>query len=453
MAEFSRFAQGDAVSGCDIGKNERFYFRDDNVKLLVEKCLYNIPRTPLERHSTFFRELFASPPDARMPPGWSSQELNVLDRHFLVYLHSATGVIQTVRPSITGPYAEAYPLYDTTPGEFDAFLSVLYPENYASHDLITVTEWVSVLKLSTVWGFASVRELAIARLMPLLHDRPLEMLVIARKDHVEEWLDDAVRTLIERKEPLELAEAAQLQLEDVMHIMSGQRTMEADRSMATLRANPLFTHAFEANEEAQRKAREEQERREKAEAERKAEADREAEEARKAQEEADRKATEEAERKARKAAKRKAREEETRKVKEEMRIAREKTVHGIQEERARLATFETAKVEQQRVANENEEARLAKERAERLADEDRARVAATKAEAEGLEKELEAEAERGGGVVQRCADDNDVADETGIAAPDLDLVMQHAFCTRERAVAALRESGGDLINAIMAASD
>jgi len=44
-------------------------------------------------------------------------------------------------------------------------------------------------------------------------------------------------------------------------------------------------------------------------------------------------------------------------------------------------------------------------------------------------------------------------DETGIEAKDIELVMTQVGCSRAKAVKALKESGGDLINAIMAASE
>ncbi|TFY81701.1 hypothetical protein EWM64_g2300 [Hericium alpestre] len=44
-------------------------------------------------------------------------------------------------------------------------------------------------------------------------------------------------------------------------------------------------------------------------------------------------------------------------------------------------------------------------------------------------------------------------DETGIDPKDIDLVMAQVNCSRPKAVRALKESGGDLINAIMAASE
>ncbi|MCQ9131879.1 ubiquitin-like domain-containing protein [Streptomyces hilarionis] len=43
-------------------------------------------------------------------------------------------------------------------------------------------------------------------------------------------------------------------------------------------------------------------------------------------------------------------------------------------------------------------------------------------------------------------------DETGIDPKDIEMVMNQTGASRAKAVRALQESGGDLINAIMAAS-
>ncbi|KAL3821845.1 hypothetical protein ACHAXA_002598 [Cyclostephanos tholiformis] len=45
---------------------------------------------------------------------------------------------------------------------------------------------------------------------------------------------------------------------------------------------------------------------------------------------------------------------------------------------------------------------------------------------------------------------DDAVDEDGVDAKDVDLVMSQASCSRVKAVAALKESDGDLVNAIMA---
>ncbi|KAI4524374.1 NAC domain-containing protein [Schizophyllum commune] len=44
-------------------------------------------------------------------------------------------------------------------------------------------------------------------------------------------------------------------------------------------------------------------------------------------------------------------------------------------------------------------------------------------------------------------------DETGVDAKDIELVVQQVGCSRAKAVRVLKESNGDLINAIMAASE
>lgn len=44
-------------------------------------------------------------------------------------------------------------------------------------------------------------------------------------------------------------------------------------------------------------------------------------------------------------------------------------------------------------------------------------------------------------------EDDGPVDETGIDTKDIDLVMQQVNCSRAKAVRALRDSGGDLINA------
>ncbi|CAA7265383.1 unnamed protein product [Cyclocybe aegerita] len=50
-------------------------------------------------------------------------------------------------------------------------------------------------------------------------------------------------------------------------------------------------------------------------------------------------------------------------------------------------------------------------------------------------------------------EEDGVVDETGVDPKDIDLVMQQVNCSRAKAVRVLKESGGDLINAIMAASE
>jgi len=52
-----------------------------------------------------------------------------------------------------------------------------------------------------------------------------------------------------------------------------------------------------------------------------------------------------------------------------------------------------------------------------------------------------------------AAEDETAAPDPGVDQKDVDLVVSQVGCSRARAVQALKDSGGDLINAIMAASD
>jgi nascent polypeptide-associated complex subunit alpha len=50
-------------------------------------------------------------------------------------------------------------------------------------------------------------------------------------------------------------------------------------------------------------------------------------------------------------------------------------------------------------------------------------------------------------------EDDGPVDETGVDPKDIELVMAQVNCSRAKAVRVLKDSGGDLINAIMAASE
>lgn len=47
----------------------------------------------------------------------------------------------------------------------------------------------------------------------------------------------------------------------------------------------------------------------------------------------------------------------------------------------------------------------------------------------------------------------DTADETGLDTKDIELVMEQGNCSRQRAVAALRKTNGDFVEAILSLSD
>jgi hypothetical protein len=84
--------------------------------------------------------------------------------------------------------------------------------NFKEHDL-SYEQWRSVLHLSTRWGFASLRELALASIMP---PSSYDRLLLARKYAVGHWVVPALTALCSRTAPLCLDEARGMGMEDVV---------------------------------------------------------------------------------------------------------------------------------------------------------------------------------------------------------------------------------------------
>jgi len=103
-------------------------------------------------------------------------------------------------------------LGDVERKDFEAFLSVLYPENFEEPGL-SYEQWKSVLHLSTRWGFASLRKLALKSIYP---PTSFDRLLLARTYSVDHWVLPALSTLCERTKPISLKEARQMDMEDVV---------------------------------------------------------------------------------------------------------------------------------------------------------------------------------------------------------------------------------------------
>ena len=80
---------------------------------------------------------------------------------------------------------------------------------------LSYEQWRSVLHLSTRWGFASRRKLALESIKP---PTPYDRLLLARKYAVDHWIVPALTALCERTAPLSLGEARGMNIEDVVLI-------------------------------------------------------------------------------------------------------------------------------------------------------------------------------------------------------------------------------------------
>ncbi|KAI0250018.1 hypothetical protein BJV78DRAFT_1376972 [Lactifluus subvellereus] len=167
-------------------RHERYFFKDGNITFLVDFTLYCIHRYFFSRDSEYFATLFT--------------QLGALDHE---------------------PLSTIISLGDIECRDFDAFLSVIYPENFEEHNL-SYEEWVSVLHLSTRWGFASIRQLALAFTAP---PTPYDRLLLARAHSVDHWVLPALSALCERTAPLSLDEARQMKIDDVVLVATARENI------------------------------------------------------------------------------------------------------------------------------------------------------------------------------------------------------------------------------------
>ena len=94
-----------------------------------------------------------------------------------------------------------------------------------------------MLHLSTRWGFASIRRLALGSINP---PTPHDRLLLARTYSVDDWVIPALSALCERMTPLSLSEARQMSIEDVVLVSTVREdirghTLQVDSAEIPLR--------------------------------------------------------------------------------------------------------------------------------------------------------------------------------------------------------------------------
>jgi hypothetical protein len=99
--------------------------------------------------------------------------------------------------------------------------------NFDEHDL-SYEQWRSVLHLSSLWGFSSLRNLALKTIEP---PNACERLLLARKYDVGDWVLPALSALCERRPPLSLEEARQMSIEDVVVVATVREEVRDDNKL------------------------------------------------------------------------------------------------------------------------------------------------------------------------------------------------------------------------------
>jgi len=103
-------------------------------------------------------------------------------------------------------------LHGITASDFQALLKVMSPLSSTTLSDMTREEWMSAMKLSTMWGFTEARSQSIQKLSEL-DISPAEKIVLGKKYHIPAWLKEGVDALIKSEEVMtreELLENAKI---------------------------------------------------------------------------------------------------------------------------------------------------------------------------------------------------------------------------------------------------
>ncbi|KAJ6618890.1 hypothetical protein B0H10DRAFT_1947289 [Mycena sp. CBHHK59/15] len=194
-----------------LNRDQRYYM--DTVTFQVEERIFKVPRYHFEHSSEIFATTFTLPSgDNGTPEGTSDQNPLRLEG------------ISSV--------------------DFERLLQVLYPLKMPpSIDDIPKDEWISVLKLATMWYFLDLRGLAIKRLAGQLTDS-VERIVLARKYDVADWLRRGYTDLARREQGISADEAALLGWECAFRI--SQVREEAIKSYSSSLSKPFHYYGQRA---------------------------------------------------------------------------------------------------------------------------------------------------------------------------------------------------------------
>jgi hypothetical protein len=94
---------------------------------------------------------------------------------------------------------------------------VSYSRDSQQPDPLTLEEWTSALKLSTMWQFYKIRAAAI-KAMQNLSMEPVDQIVIARRFDISAWLVPALSALVQRETLVDVSEGNRLGMEWVLKL-------------------------------------------------------------------------------------------------------------------------------------------------------------------------------------------------------------------------------------------
>ncbi|KAF5372392.1 hypothetical protein D9615_009316 [Tricholomella constricta] len=189
-----------------VPHDDEYYL--EPIIFLVEGHLFSVPRHYFASASDIFSTTFS------LPPGQGKSQEGSSD-------------------------ASPFVLQGISRADFKGLLRVMYPlqmPHLGGEVTLPRKDWVAALKLSTMWSFRNIRQLAIARLSSPTSSSsststststsasasastdPVEKVLLAKAYKVPEWLLSGYHELVKRSAPLTTAEAARLGLETTVQL-------------------------------------------------------------------------------------------------------------------------------------------------------------------------------------------------------------------------------------------
>ena len=99
---------------------------------------------------------------------------------------------------------------------------------------MTKSQWISVLKLATMWTFKEIRNLAIQKLT-METMGAIELVLLAKQFNVPQWLRSGYQTLAARSEMLSIEEAEKLSYLTAILLFQVREQVRADTNWAGAR--------------------------------------------------------------------------------------------------------------------------------------------------------------------------------------------------------------------------
>ncbi|KAJ7149762.1 hypothetical protein C8R43DRAFT_499324 [Mycena crocata] len=165
-----------ALPAPDGPRDQKYYL--ESVVFKVEDRIYKVPRYHFQHSSEIFATTFTLP---------------------------AADDVQAEGHSDKNPFV----LEGITSVDFARLLKVLYPLDIPQILGMPKDDWISVLKLSTLWYFLDARDLAIRQLDAMGLSSVLRIL-LARQYDVANWLRTGYTELARREEGISLEDAAKI---------------------------------------------------------------------------------------------------------------------------------------------------------------------------------------------------------------------------------------------------